>query len=639
MAEEKETPEYSQKWWVSVLEKREKEMDKEWRLDGDTAVKRYLDERPESAQPETDPKARKYNIFWANTQIVKSALYANPPKPSIKRQHDDAKDDVARTAALILQRMMEFDLQKDDSETHESLDNAVDDYLLPGLGQIWLRYDVETEKYQIPEQVDPLTGAVIPATEAEKIVHEEICTDYVHWRDFFYSPCRTWKENWWVGRRVWMRKGKAEKKFGAEKIKAIVDNVKTMEEEGKDMPKGFTDGKVEIFELWCEETNKVYFVNRHADELLDSKDDPLGLDEFFPCPKPLITTHSTSKFQPRSDYEMVRDQYEQLDTLNQRIDMLTRALRIVGVYDGTNAELKTLLSGNEMRMVPVDNWAAFGETGGLKGSVDWFPVEVIAAVLEKLMMQRTAVVGQIYELTSISDIMRGASNPRDTLGAQKLKAQYSSVRLQLKQQDVAKFVRSVLRLKCEIICRLFQPQTIIEQSQILLTESAALAGPAIELLKSYTASQYKIEISEETLSIADYNAERQLRVEYLSAVGQFISQAGTILEQRPEATPFLLQMIQWVTASFRGSSDIESVLDNAIKAATAAPPKPNGEPPDMTGVMENKSRAEADTASARAKAESQIAVQNNKTQNAAKEAIIKVAEANAMPQEPPNADV
>lgn len=555
--------EYSAKWWMKEIEACEKYLDDKWRLDAKEAVRRYLDERGDSGTSGLDDTgARKYNIFWANVQIIKSALYATPPKPEIKRQHDDAKDDIARTAALILERIINFGLDKDNSDMHDAFDLAVDDLLIPGLGQVWLRYEVETQ--QVPNPAGGEPGLAI--------VNEAAPTDYVHWRDFLFSTSRTWGEVWWLGRRCWLKRKAFIKLFGQEKWDKIKEQAASDTSRDSGLPKGFTKGRAEVFEMWCEDTNRVYWVNRHLDEILMEKDDPLKLEAFYPCPKPLMATHTTDKFIPRSDYRMVQDQYEELDTLNSRISILTKALRVVGVYDKNSVELAKMLSGGEFNMIPVDNWAAFSESGGMKGIVEWFPVEVIAGVLEKLTQQRMAVVAQIYELTSISDIMRGASNPRDTLGAQKLKAQYSSVRLQLKQQDVGKFVRAAIQLKCEIICNHWQPETIARVSQIEYTESAAFAQEAIALLKDYKASQYRIEVGEETLSIADYNAERELRVEYLTAVGQFLSQAGQMVTSYPAAMPYMLKMIGWVTAAFKGSSDIESVLDEAMAAASQAPP-------------------------------------------------------------------
>ena len=601
--DDKSAPEYSQKWWVALLDEVEKEADKRWRNSGDKIVARYLDDR--EADTHIVDTAKRYNIFWANVQIMKSALYATPPKPGVTRQNGDSKDDVARTAALMLERILDIGVNKDTSEMHAAFKHGVEDRLIPGLGQVWLRYDVETDTKEVqpamPAQLDPMTGQVLlpaqPAIMQEVIVKEEAPCDYVHWRDFLWSPARTWEEVWWVARRVWMKKKAFIKRFGQDKYDELRGNYDTDRKKGQgsDLPKGFAKGRVEVFEVWCEDTNKVYFVNRYCDTILETVDDPLKLDDFFPCPKPLFATHTTSNLYPRADFTMCQDQYQELDTLNDRIATLTKALRVVGVYDKQQPELARLLTGNEFAMVAVDNWSMLAEKGGLKNSVDWFPVEQIAAVLEKLMVQRQSVIGQIYELTSISDIMRGASNARETAKAQTLKAQYSSVRLQLTQQDVAQWVMSAMRIKAEIVGRWFQPQTIIEQSQIMQTESAKYAQAAVELIKNYEASEYRIEVGEETLSIADYTAEREQRTEYLTAVGQFLSQAGGIMEGAPEAMPFLLKMVQWVTASFRSSSDIESVLDEAIQQASAPKPPPQPDPAIAADAAKLQAQQQSDS--------------------------------------------
>ncbi len=613
MSEESNTgvAEYSGEWWSSRLLEVEKELDKKWRDEADRIVKRYLDDRDDS----TDVgNMKKYNIFWANTQIMKSALYATPPKPVVKRQHDDAKDDVARTAALMLQRMLTFGINEDNSDMHQSFQNATEDRLIPGMGQVWLRYEVEVEKVDIPavnSPPHPDTGEVMelmPATTSERIASEKVCTDYVHWRDFLWSPARTWEEVWWVARGTWMKKKAFKKRFSEDVYKDVHSQAEAAKATDG-YPKGFEKGRIRVYEVWCEDTNKVYWINPGTKTLLDSKDDFLELKDFWPCPKPLLATHTTNDVTPRPDYMMVADQYNELDVLNDRISTLTKALRVVGAYDATNTELARMITGAEFAMIPVDKWAALAENGGIKGVVDWFPVDMIANVLTQLVNQRVLVVQQIYELTSISDIMRGGSNPRETLGAQKLKAQYSSVRLRITQQDVAKFVCQAMRLKAEIICKHYQPENIIKQSLIEQTESAQFAQPAIELLKDFDAMNLRVEVTEESLSMADYTAEREMRIAYLTAVGQFLSQAAAMVTGMPSALPYLIKMILWVTASFRGADDIESVLDDAAKAAMQLPTTPAEEkeeqkpPPPDPRVTE------------RAKAEGQIAIDNNQARH------------------------
>ena len=159
----KSSPMYGQKWWTALLDEVEKEMDTRWRDSGDKIVSRYLDDR--TASDSTGSGSSKYNIFWANVQIMKSALYATPPKPGVTRQNGDAKDDTARTAALMLERMLNIDISKDTSEMHAAFKHGVEDRLISGLGQVWLRYDVETDVQEVqpatPEGIDPILTIMI----------------------------------------------------------------------------------------------------------------------------------------------------------------------------------------------------------------------------------------------------------------------------------------------------------------------------------------------------------------------------------------------------------------------------------------------------------------------------------------------
>ncbi|TXH12205.1 MAG: hypothetical protein E6R03_13310 [Hyphomicrobiaceae bacterium] len=605
-----EMAEYSAEWWAKELDGADKEYDDKWRRGAQKVVDRYLDDRRDEQEQIFGAGARKYNIFWSNIQILKAAMYATPPRPEVTRQHDDAKDDVARAAALVLKRMLTFDLQEDEDGDHMAFQKAVEDRLIPGLGQVWLRYEPKIEPFEVPEVRDDFGQVVQPAQKGEKVVDEQVVIDFVHWNDFYWSPARTWEEVWWVGRRVWLTRGKFEKRFGAEKYKELQTELRDVEKQG--YPKGFEKGRVEVFELWCLETKKAYWIHRATKAMLDQKPDPYQLRDFFPCPCPLLATHSTQSLIPRPDYVMCQDQYDELDVLNGRIYSLTKALRVVGVYDQGNAgALGSMLTAGELRMIPVDNWAAFAEKGGIKGVVDWFPVEQIQKVLMGLIEQRQLVIQQIYELTSISDIMRGVSQARETAKAQSLKAQYSSVRLQLNQQAVGKFVCEVLRIKVQIISNLFQPHVIMARSQIEHTESAALAEPAVQLIKSGQVMQFRIKVGEQSLSMADYNAERELRVEFLTAIGQFLSQAAQMAQSTPGALPFLLRMVAWVAASFRGADDIETVLDEAIKLSSQAPQQPDQKqqkPPPPPPEQAEQARAQADIAVAAAETKNKAAL-------------------------------
>src|SRR4030095_10144852 len=237
-------------------------------------------------------------------------------------------------------------------------------------------------------------------------------------------------------------------------------------------------------------------------------------------------------------------------------------------------------------MVPVDNWAMFAEKGGMKGTIDWFPLDIVILALDKLREVFTEEKNKLYELTGISDIMRGTTSPRETFGAQKLKAQYSSVRLQYMQGEVANFVQNGLRIKAEIIAKHFQPECIIKNSLIMYTPDAELAPQAVQVLKSDWNRCYRIEVHADTLAIPDFQAEQSSRIEFITAVGQFLSQAVQMIQIAPEAGPYLVRILAWGIASFRSAQSIEGVFDKAAKALEdklKQPPKPP--PPDPRMII------------------------------------------------------
>ena len=544
-------------YWKEQVTRAKQELER-FHSRGSKVVQRYLDIRDTYSDSE-----KKMNIFWANVGILKAALYANPPQPTVTRQFQDPNDDEARVAAEIMERMLSLGMEMPRSDIDTAFQYAVQDRLIPGLGQVWFRYVPQIEKVEM-QAIEGVEGTEI---EYEQITDEAVKTDYVHWKDFLWSPARTWEEVTWAGRCVKMTKRKATARFGKEKAKLLSYKTQTKgkmsDEEG---PKNYAQKVANVYEIWDKEDQIVLFISDGCDKFLDRKSDPLGIRGFFPFPCPLTATNTTSNFTPQPDYYMVRDQYAELDKVNTRINYLTDACKVVGVYDKNNEGVQTMLqNGIENQLIPVDNWSMFAERGGLQGQIDWLPVEQVVIVLEKLRQARLDVVAQLYELTGISDIMRGVSAPRETATAQNLKAQYSSSRLQFMQEEVARFCQEGMRIKADIMARHFQPDTLIKKSNIMRTPDAELAQGAVKLIKDEWESLYRLEIEADKLAIPDYNLERQSRMEYATAVGQMLGQSQAALETAPQLAPFVLQTLQWVAAGFRSGRQMEGVLDQAIQ--------------------------------------------------------------------------
>jgi hypothetical protein len=566
--------------WLTEVKAAEKNLEK-WHDQAGKIVRRFLDKR------DGDEETNKLNLFTTNTNILIATLYAKFPKPMVTREFEDQADDVARVAATIIERMLKVH-PRDDLDS--GMKSVVQDRLVPGMGQLWLHYEPNIESGTTPAVIDPSTGQELsPAAPFEHIIDEKVRIDYVFWKDFLFSPARTWEQVRWVARRIKMSKPDATKRFGAVITARMTFSKPPTKDQGSvDGPDHDQLMEATVYEVWCKRSKKVYWVTPDLEIQLDQKPDTLRLKGFWPCPKPLVALTSTSNFVPRPDYLMAQDQYQELDTVNNRITWIERAIKVVGVYDGTDDEISRIFTtGADNKIIASRNFSAFAEKGGFKGAIDWLPIETLVNALDKLRTYRQDLITQIYEITGISDIMRGSSKASETLGAQQLKAQYGSVKLQFLQMEVASFVEEVLDIKAEIIRNHFQPDTIVRYSNIGMSQDQEFIAPAVQLVKS-GEFDLRVQVHADSMAVPEFNAERDGRMAFIRAISEMMTAAAPILESNPGAGAAMLKVVQWGAGSFRTGYTIESILDKAIKgieeaakSPPAPPPPPPPEPPDQ----------------------------------------------------------
>ena len=508
---------------------------------------RYVDKRPQRTANQSV-----LNLFWSNTEVILSALYARPPTVDILRSFRDPADDVARVAANMLERAVNNDIQIEQDGAAASIHDAILDRLVVGMGQVWVRYEVETAQQpapEVPPPLDPITGQPSlepqpPAEPIEVIVDEQSPLDYVRWCDYAFSPARRSRDVRWNARRVYMDKDKLTARFGEKIAESIPFTSKTLATSSEaDPAKLSVTRQAEVWEIWCITHKKVYWYCKGAPTILDMKDDPLKLEGFFPCPKPLLATTTTGSLLPYPEYYMAQDQYDELDLVTTRIHLLVMAIRVVGVYDKTNEAIKGILSNlSQNAMIPVNNWAMFAEKGGTKGAVDWFPLEMVVNTLDKLTLRKQELINEIYQVLAISDIMRGMSNPNETATAQNLKAQFGGARMGKMQTNIGDFVSAAMSLKVQIMKNWYQPQTIVQKSQIERTEDAKYVQEALQLLKDPTF-KYRVKVEEDSMASQQWLEEKQQRTALLQGLAQFIGMSMPLAQASPEAGPYLIKIL------------------------------------------------------------------------------------------------
>lgn len=578
--ESDKTPESRYQRWKEEINMAEKEFE-DWRTRGRRTVRRFRDERDA-----VDVDDKKFNIFSTNVGILQSSLYAKIPKATVERRFGQANDDIARVASLMLQNCIFQDMEDNDCDFDQVMRDAVEDRLIPGMGTGWLRIETDTAEETLEEQTDPLTGEVIQeAATYERITKQEVRIEHVHWEDFLYSPCRTWAERRWVGRRVYMDQDALVERFGEEVGKQIPLDYNPKSNTDENTPMYEVLQKACIYELWDRQQRKVVWLSKAYPKLLDEKDDPLQLDNFEPCPKPLFAVTTTSNCIPIPDFVMLQDQYNEMDSVNNRISLLVQACKVVGVYDQAAGGVQRMLQeGTDNTLIPVDNWAMFAEKGGVKGAVDWLPLEQVVSAMERLRQAREDIKGQIYELTGISDIVRGNTKASETLGAQQIKSQFASVRIQKLQDEVARFAQDILRLKAEMICRHFTPEQILKMSNMQFYadgQNAPLIHAAIGLLKGdNTTFDWRVKIQADSLAQTDYAMQKQEKVEFTNAVATFLQSAATTLKAVPDSAPILFETLKFAISGFKGAQELEGVIDQTLDQIMQKIQNPPPPPPD-----------------------------------------------------------
>lgn len=468
-----------------------------WRDRGNNVLKRYRDERGKYERG----GMRRMNLLWANTKIMKPAIYSRCPDPIVERKFLD-KDPVGRLSSVILERGIRAQLEHG---YHAAMNKAVYDRLLPGRGQVWVRYEpvigedkeslsiksqsassMEDSFVKIAKDVGDKDILEETAEEAELdntgdvLLTEKVVTDYVDWRDFMTFPvrARTWEEVQAVGKCVFMSKYEAELRFGKE----IAQNMKpdTEPETTANGRTTITDNtifrdtnerSIVVYEIWNKSDKRVYWVSSGYEYLCDVREDPYKLKEFFPCPEPLNATLTNDSLLPVADYYQYQDQAIQIDELTQRIAMLTKACKVAGAYNAANKALARIFDeAIENQLIPVDQWAMFAESGGVKGAIDLLPLDTIESCIKTLREVRQECMQDLDQVTGISDIVRGTTDSRETLGGIRLKNNNAGTRLSEQQNEVQRFCRDTIEIIGQLVAKHFDDETLVECSGVLFDD-------------------------------------------------------------------------------------------------------------------------------------------------------------------------
>lgn len=402
---------------------------------------------------------REFQIYWSSMQVALPSIYSRPPVPVVVPRFADRRP-LFTTTSEFLERAITTELAQEDIDS--VMLELRDDLGIAARGAAWVEYYDE---------------------RGEKKKREYVCPEHVDRKDFLHEPARKWKEVGWVARRSWLTYAQMKKRF-IDKAKNEEDRAKMDSAVFKVLNVLKNDGgataeqKCPVWNIWSKTEDKVVWVTEGVDITLDEDKPHLKLESFWPCPKPAYGTLQRRTLIPVPDYLQVKDQIEEINALTNRIQALSEAIRIKGFYAagteiGDAIESAMSILNDRQIMVPVKDWAKL--TTDSQGNPVWFfPVEVVAQVVEGLIALRNEVINNIYQILGISDIMRGSTEKEETATAQEIKAQFGSVRIRDKQRELVRIARDLIVIMAEIMAEEFQQDTLYALAQMDIPTDASI---------------------------------------------------------------------------------------------------------------------------------------------------------------------
>lgn len=598
--------------WLRSIEEAEK-IASEWNEQCEAIDKLYADAKRFGGVA----RAREMQIFWANMEVLKPSIYSRRPVPVVVPRFRD-RAPLKRHAAEILERCLVSAFEADQFD--EAIRAARDDMAIAGRGVVWVRFDT--------------------STGVERIAFEHV--DRV---DFLHQPARKWTEVEWVARRTYLTREQMQARFGAGAADKVEYSARRGgEEDEEDL--GATR-KASVWEIWSRRHSAVVWVAPGTEEILDAKPPFLRLEGFYPCPCPAFGVLHRRSLRPVPEYLFYKDQIEEINQLTARISALSDALRIRGFYAGGSEDISVAVESAFMRtddravLTPIANMAALG-AANLASAVVWMPIEAVSRAISDMVLLRRQLIQDVYEITGISDIMRGSTDAGETLGAQQLKSQYGSVRIRERQEEIVRLARDLARIAGEIIAENFSPETIktmsqygdvptaqaVEQqiAQIQQQAFAALQSPqgrqmlatnpeqvqqiagqveqqigqlrtqptfeaVVQLLQNERLRPFILDIETDSTIQPDENAAKQRTTEFLAALAQALAQLSPMVGAQPETAPFAGAVLKFAVSPFRASREIDGAIDEFVDQIKqiSGQPKPNPEADKAKADIEAKS--------------------------------------------------
>lgn len=636
--------------WLDRIAKAEAAL-KEWQDAADNIDKQY----GELTRLRNVARDREFALFWSNIQVMGPSIYARPPVPVVTPKFKDRRP-LYRTASEFLERacVVAFDL----ADIDDAMISLRDDLAIVGRGAGWLRFESDDKA-------------------------DRICIEHLDRKDFLHDPARKWADVDWVARRAWLTREEMRKRFGAAADE--VDYTGPLRDDRGRYVKKDTVDRCGVWEIWCKSAEKVVWVTDGSEKVLDEQEPHLKLDCFWPCPKPVYATIQRRTLIPIPDMLQYKDQLEEINSLTRRIHTLAEAIKMRGFYSGGgdvgDAIARAMkMADDEQVLIPVPNLASLSTGGG--DPIIWMPLDMLANTITGLIELRRQVIDDVYQIIGLSDIMRGATEADETLGAQRLKQQNGSYRVRDKQNELIRWARDAVRIAAEIMAEEFDKSTLVDMAQMdlptdadvkkqikqiedqakaVVAQAEGAVQPGVdpqqieqqaqqqlqafqaeiakaqeqvtidqvtEFLKDEKLRPYVLDIETDSTVYPDEQAEKSSRAEFMQAFSGSMAALQPMFAMGPEAIAVAGAVFKFALAPYRVGRELEGLIDDFVDqgpqiAERLAAQEGEGEDEGLAAAQMELAKAEM------AKVQSQTEANQANAQLKMQELQLKAAEARA----------
>lgn len=519
--------------WLDRIKKAEGR-ESDWIKDAEKAEAAYTCDTS-NEQTNTTPD---FNILHSNVETIVPAIINSPPLPDIRPTHNK-EDPALKAVADIFERSLNTLI--DDNKLDIEVESTAQDGELTGRGITRIKFDADEM-----EQEDEQGGIT------DVVVNERVLFENVSWRDYRFGPCKRFQDRPWECFRHEVSEDERSRLENPEITKAYTE-AEAAEE----------DLDCTIWEIWCGETKKVYFISDVSGKVLDIKPDPLGLKGFFSVPSIIQPITATGKTTPTNPHKVYAKLADELDVATARINRIMKGLKVRGVIAGDASALDAIQTAEDNQLVAVGNIENLIAAGGLDKAVMWWPIDMAIAVLQQLYTQREQVKQTIYEVTGISDIVRGASDNRETATAQQIKTQWGSLRIRKRQTLLERHIRDLFTLSVEIMSKHFSLTTLEKLSGIKI-------DPQLQPTIEQALDLYRIDVETDSTIRADLTKSRGEMSEFLRGTSEFFASMAPVVQSAPASAEPLARMYAAFARQFNLGKDAEDALEQFVKMAQEA---------------------------------------------------------------------